>query len=169
MMLIMGSRIHVRDAVQSDLEFIARGNEAMALETEHRTLDASTVRRGVAVVLDDVARGRYFIAEDESGESVGQLMITYEWSDWRNGQFWWIQSVYVVPTARRLGVFRAMYRHLEHLARAAPGVCGLRLYVDSGNLAAQRTYARCGLHDAGYRVMEIEHSGALAAAAATED
>jgi ribosomal protein S18 acetylase RimI-like enzyme len=165
----MGSRIHVRDAVPSDLEFLARGNEAMALETEHKTLDARTVRLGVAAALDNVAHGRYFIAEDESGRPVGQLMVTYEWSDWRNGQFWWIQSVYVVPGARRLGVFRAMYRHLDVLARGTDGVCGLRLYVESNNVAAQRTYARCGLHDAGYRVMEIEHGGADAAATDTEN
>jgi ribosomal protein S18 acetylase RimI-like enzyme len=156
----MSSSIRVRDAVGSDLEFLAHGNEAMALETEHRTLDAGTVRRGVATALDDVAHGRYFIAEDESGKALGQLMVTYEWSDWRNGQFWWIQSVYVVPAARRLGVFKALYRHVEGLARSATGVCGLRLYVESNNATAQRTYTRCGMHDAGYRVMEVELSGA---------
>lgn len=165
----MGSSIHVRDAVPSDLEFIARGNEAMALETEHKTLDALTIRRGVAAALGNVAHGRYFIAEDGAGSPVGQLMVTYEWSDWRNGQFWWIQSVYVVPAARRLGVFRAMYRHLETLARATDGVRGLRLYVESNNVTAQRTYARCGLHDTGYRVMEIEHCGSHTAAADREN
>ena len=165
----MESSIHVRDAMPSDLEFIARGNEAMAFETEHKTLDARTVRRGVAAALENGAHGRYFIAEDGSGSPLGQLMVTYEWSDWRNGQFWWIQSVYVVPAARRLGVFRAMYRHLETLARGTDGICGLRLYVESNNVTAQRTYARCGLHDAGYRVMEIEPCGAPAAAADTEN
>ncbi|HXW10976.1 MAG TPA: GNAT family N-acetyltransferase [Steroidobacteraceae bacterium] len=156
----MSSSIRVCDAVGSDLEFLARGNEAMALETEHRTLDAGTVRRGVATALHDDAHGRYFVAEDESGTAVGQLMVTYEWSDWRNGQFWWIQSVYVVPAARRHGVFKAMYRHVEGLARATAGVCGLRLYVESNNATAQRTYTRCGMHDAHYRVMEVELTGA---------
>ena len=165
----MGSAIHVRDAVASDLEFLAHGNEAMALETEHKTLDALTVRRGVAAALENVTHGRYFIAVDESGQAVGQLMVTYEWSDWRNGQFWWIQSVYVVPAARRRGVFRVMYRHLETLARATPGTCGLRLYVESNNAAARETYARCGMHDAGYRVMEIELSGAHLAAVDQEN
>ena len=164
----MAGLIHVRDAVRSDLEFLARGNEAMALETEYRALDARIVRLGVDAALGNAAHGRYFIAEDEAGTPLGQLMVTYEWSDWRNGQFWWIQSVYVVPAARRRGVFRAMYRHVEHLGRATPGFCGLRLYVESNNVAAQRTYARCGMHDARYRVMEIDHSGALEAAAATE-
>ena len=165
----MVSSIRVRDAVASDLEFVARGNEAMALETEHKTLDAGTVRRGVAAALAEPAHGRYFIAEDESGDAVGQVMVTYEWSDWRDGQFWWIQSVYVVPSARRLGVFTAMYRHLEALARTSPGVCGVRLYVESSNATAQRTYARCGMHDAGYRVMEVEFAGAHPGAATTEN
>jgi ribosomal protein S18 acetylase RimI-like enzyme len=165
----MVSSIRVRDAEASDLEFLARGNEAMALETEHRTLDAGTVRRGVATALADVTHGRYFIAEEESGTAVGQLMVTYEWGDWRNGQFWWIQSVYVVPTARRRGVFKALYRHVEELARATAGVCGLRLYVESNNATAQRTYARCGMHDARYRVMEVELSGAHPGAANTEN
>ena len=94
------------------------------------------------------------------GRVVGQLMITYEWSDWRNGVFWWIQSVYVLPEARRLGVFSELYAHLERLAKATPGVCGLRLYVEHANERAQATYRRCGMVDAGYRVMEVDYSGA---------
>jgi ribosomal protein S18 acetylase RimI-like enzyme len=162
----MTTSIRVRDAVPGDLEFLARGNEAMALETEHKTLDARTVRRGVGAALANDAHGRYFIAEDETAAPIGQLMVTYEWSDWRNGQFWWIQSVYVVPAARRRGVFTAMYEHVDALVRSTAGVCGLRLYVESDNVAAQRTYARCGMHDARYRVMEIDHSGAITAATA---
>jgi ribosomal protein S18 acetylase RimI-like enzyme len=88
-------------------------------------------------------------------------MITYEWSDWRNGQFWWIQSVYVMPAARRGGVFRALYDHVDTLARSTPGVVGLRLYVELDNEAARRTYERCGMHDGGYRIMEVDHSGAI--------
>jgi GNAT superfamily N-acetyltransferase len=91
-------------------------------------------------------------------------MITYEWSDWRDAQFWWFQSVYVVPAARRRGVFKALYAHIDGLARGTPGVCGLRLYVEADSLAAQRTYANCGMHDAGYRVMEVDHSGAVTSA-----
>jgi ribosomal protein S18 acetylase RimI-like enzyme len=95
------------------------------------------------------------------GRVVGQLMVTYEWSDWRNGAFWWIQSVYVLPEARRCGAFSALYSHVERLAKATPGVCGLRLYVELANERAQATYRRCGMTDAGYRVMEADYSGAV--------
>ena len=155
--------LRIRDATHDDLEFLACGNESMARETEHRTLDPRTVRRGVEAVLADHARGRYFVAVDESGAALGQLMVTYEWSDWRDGQFWWLQSVYVLPRARRRGVFKALYDHVDALARSTPGVCGLRLYVELDNLAAQRTYERCGMRDASYRVMEIDHSRAIRA------
>ena len=151
----------IRDARPTDRECLARGNEAMALETEHKQLGPDTIRLGLAAVLENPALGRYFVAEDAAGNVLGQLMVTYEWSDWRNGQFWWIQSVYVLPAARGQGVFRALYDHVEALTRATPGVIGLRLYVESDNLAAQRTYRRCGMDDAGYRVFEVDNSGAI--------
>jgi ribosomal protein S18 acetylase RimI-like enzyme len=154
--------VRIRDASPADQEFLARGNEAMALETEHKRLDPPTIRLGVAAVLGNAAHGRYFVAEDETGTPVGQLMVTYEWSDWRNGQFWWIQSVYVLPSARRSRVFRTLYDHIDALSRGTPGVIGLRLYVELENVAAQRTYERCGMHDGGYRLMEVEHKHALA-------
>ena len=153
--------LRIRDALPADQEFIARGNEAMALETEHKRLDAATVRLGVGEALRDPAHGRYFVAEDASGAPVGQLMVTYEWSDWRNGRFWWFQSVYVVPSARGRGVFRAMYEHVDALARATPGVVGLRLYVEGDNVRAQRSYAHCGMDMRDYRFMEVDYSGAL--------
>ena len=153
--------LRIRDANPDDLEFIARGNEAMALETEHMRLDPETVRLGVGQALRDPAHGRYFIAEDERGTPVGQLMVTYEWSDWRNGQFWWFQSVYVVPSARGRGVFGALYAHVDALARSTPGVIGLRLYVEGDNLRAQRSYARCGMAMRDYRIMEVDYSGAV--------
>jgi ribosomal protein S18 acetylase RimI-like enzyme len=153
--------VRIRNALPSDQEFLACGNEAMARETEHKRLDPPTIRSGVAAVLANDAHGRYFVAEDDAGRRVGQLMVTYEWSDWRNGQFWWIQSVYVEPTARRGGVFRALYDHVDTLCRSTPGVIGLRLYVELDNAAAQRTYERCGMRDGGYRVMEVDNSGAL--------
>jgi GNAT superfamily N-acetyltransferase len=149
-----------RDAAAADLDFIADGNAAMALETEHKVLDPATVRAGVQAAFDDAGRGRYFVAEID-GKVVGQLMITYEWSDWRNGAFWWIQSVYVEPAARRLGVFRALYSHVERLARQTAGVCGLRLYVENENIRAQQTYLGCGMAHAGYLVMETDYSGAV--------
>jgi GNAT superfamily N-acetyltransferase len=149
-----------REATNSDLDFIASGNAAMALETEHKVLDPATVRAGVQAAIDDPGRGRYFVAE-VGGKVAGQLLVTYEWSDWRNGVFWWIQSVYVEPAARRMGVFRALYGHVERLARQTPGVCGLRLYVESDNMRAQQTYLGCGMVRAGYLVMETDYSGAV--------
>jgi ribosomal protein S18 acetylase RimI-like enzyme len=150
----------IRPAVEADAEFLARGNIAMALEAEHKQLDPATVRLGVQAVLEDPAKGRYFVAELD-GHVVGQLMITHEWSDWRNGTFWWIQSVYVIPGARRAGVFRALFRHLEILAEGDRSICGIRLYVERENERAQATYRRCGLEDGGYRVMEVDYSGAV--------
>ncbi|MFO1393465.1 MAG: GNAT family N-acetyltransferase [Steroidobacteraceae bacterium] len=155
--------IHVRPAQPGDIEAIAAGNIAMALEAEHKHLDPPTVRRGVQAVFDTPGHGCYFIAEIDD-QIVGQAMYTYEWSDWRNGVFWWFQSVYVTPDARRRGVFRALYRHIEDLAKADPNVCGLRLYVERDNARAQQTYARCGMQDAGYLVMEVDMSGAVRSA-----
>jgi ribosomal protein S18 acetylase RimI-like enzyme len=155
--------ISIRAARNDDAGFLAAGNSAMALESEHKRLDPATVTRGVRAVLDDPAKGRYFIAE-RGGRPIGQLMVTYEWSDWRNGNFWWIQSVYVLPDARRMGVFRSLYAHLEQLAKADATVCGIRLYVERENERAQATYRHCGLEDAGYVVMEVDYSGAVQAA-----
>ena len=151
--------ITIRPATADDADFLATGNAAMALETEHKQLDPGIVGAGVRAALDDPGKGRYYIAERE-GRRVGQLMFTYEWSDWRNGTFWWIQSVYVLPDARRGGVFRALYRHVEQLAAQDPGVCGIRLYVERENARAQETYRHCGLHDAGYAVMEVDFTAA---------
>jgi len=149
----------IRPATTDDAEFLAAGNAAMALETEHKRLDREIVGAGVRAALADPAKGRYFVAERD-GRPVGQLMLTYEWSDWRNGMFWWIQSVYVLPEARRSGVFRALFRHVEQLAGRDPGVCGIRLYVERENSRAQATYRHCGLHDAEYVVMEVDFTAA---------
>jgi GNAT superfamily N-acetyltransferase len=152
--------IAVRPATPADLESLVAGNIAMALEAEHKRLDPAIVQRGVQAVFDQPGRGRYFVAEI-GGRVVGQAMYTCEWSDWRNGDFWWLQSVYVAPVARRTGVFRAIYGFIERLAKAEPGVCGLRLYVELDNEKAQQTYRRCGMVDAGYVVMEMDMSGAV--------
>jgi len=125
----------------------------MALETEGKVLDAATIRAGIAAGLADPGKARYLVAEQD-GRAVGTLMLTTEWSDWRNGWWWWIQSVYVAPDARRHGVFRALYAHVESEARATPGVCGLRLYVENDNARAQATYQSLGMNDARYRVFE---------------
>jgi ribosomal protein S18 acetylase RimI-like enzyme len=145
----------IRSAAPRDAADIARFNIAMALETEHKALDPATIGAGVAAALADARHGFYLVAEAQ-GAAIGCLMITYEWSDWRNGQWWWFQSVYVDPAWRRYGVFRALYAEIEQRARRAPGVVGLRLYVERENAGAQRTYASLGMGDAGYLVFEKE-------------
>jgi ribosomal protein S18 acetylase RimI-like enzyme len=144
--------ITIRPAVSADLDVLVAGNAAMAAETERLQLDQETLRLGVAAVLDARVPGRYWVAEAE-GRVVGQLLITHEWSDWRNRQVWWIQSVHVAPAARRLGVFRALYAYLRREAQAA-GAGGLRLYVDETNGRAQAVYASLGMSGGHYRVFE---------------
>jgi GNAT superfamily N-acetyltransferase len=136
--------LSIRDATPDDLDVIVEFNRLLALESEDKTLDGDVLRCGVAAVLADPARGRYFVAE-RGGQVVGQLMITLEWSDWRNGWWWWLQSVYVRADARRTGVFRALCDHVTALARADQAVVGLRLYVERDNHNAQATYERHGL------------------------
>ena len=151
----------IREAVAGDRDWLADCAVAMAQETEHKRLDPDVVRAGVAAGIADPAKARYFIAMDVRGHAIGTLMLTHEWSDWRNGDWWWIQSVYVPPAERRRGVFAALYRHAEALARATPGVIGLRLYVERDNAVAQRTYVALGMDDAGYRIFEaaVKHPG----------
>lgn len=149
----MSHDVDIRLAQAHDAELLAAWAQAMALETEHKHLDADTVLKGVQAGIADARRARYFIAM--SGEKpVGTLMLTTEWSDWRNGDWWWIQSVYVHPEFRRKGVFQSLYRHVKHMAEQAKDVCGLRLYVEHENRNAQRTYESLGMEDAGYRMME---------------
>ena len=134
----------------------------MALETEGRTLDPTILRAGVRAVFNDPARGFYLIAELD-GQPAGQMMITYEWSDWRNGVFWWIQSVYTIPELRGRGIFKALYSRVDAMARRMSGeVCGLRLYVESHNQRAQAAYLRCGMSEAIYRMFEVDYSAATA-------
>lgn len=147
--------VSIRLAAPDDAETIARFNQAMAQETEQRALDFERLRRGVEAVLRDSSKGRYWVAELD-GRIVGQLLITYEWSDWRNGAFWWIQSVYVDPAFRRRGVFRALYEHVARQARQEPDVCGLRLYVEQDNQRAQGTYERLGMKPTPYRIYEVD-------------
>lgn len=144
--------MNVRPAVPADAGTIARFNAALALESEGLTLDPATLAAGVDACLADPAKGFYTLAEIDA-EVVGQLLVTFEWSDWRNGFFWWVQSVYVVPHVRRVGVFTTLYRHVETRARAAPDVIGIRLYVEDHNARAQSTYAALGLSREPYRVM----------------
>jgi ribosomal protein S18 acetylase RimI-like enzyme len=124
----------------------------MAMETEKLALDAKVIGPGVRAIFDDPAKGAYFVAEVER-RVAGCLMITHEWSDWRNGDIWWIQSVYVHADFRRRGVFSALYRHVQREARAA-GAVGIRLYMEEDNSAAQATYERLGMQLTHYRVLE---------------
>lgn len=149
--------ITIRQATLEDTEFLVAGNAAMALETEARALDIHLLRAGVCALFDDPTRGFYLIAE-LAGRPAGQMMITYEWSDWRNATFWWIQSVYTLPESRRRGVFKALYAHVDAQARQRPDVCGLRLYVESHNHRAQSVYHRCGMREAVYRMFETDYS-----------
>ena len=148
--------ITVRPATHDDIEFLVHGNAQMALETENLSLDMDRLRRGVHAVFDHPSRGFYLIAE-VNGTRAGQMMITYEWSDWRNGVFWWIQSVYTVPEFRLRGVFSALYAQAEALAGQNGSVCGLRLYVDVHNLQAQAIYRRCGMQETAYRLFEVDN------------
>jgi GNAT superfamily N-acetyltransferase len=151
------NEITIREATLDDLETLVEFNVLMAAETENLKLDVATVSGGARAVLEDPSKGAYYLAEraNDSGERVvaGQLMITYEWSDWRNGLFLWIQSVFVAEGHRRQGVFRALYRHIEERA-ASPGHCGVRLYVHDHNDDAEETYLRLGMVSPGYRVLE---------------
>ncbi len=145
--------IKIRRAKLADGRVIAEFNSRMAEETEHRSLDVGILSRGVKAILGDAAKGIYFVAE-VNREVVGQLMITYEWSDWRNGNFWWIQSVYVRKEFRQHGVFRALYGHVETMAKKRKDVCGLRLYVERQNERAQKTYENMGMTRAAYEMFE---------------
>jgi ribosomal protein S18 acetylase RimI-like enzyme len=147
------SSVAVRPARAADRDAVAAFNAAMARETEHRELDRATLARGVERGLADPAKGRYFVAEVD-GEVAGCLMVTTEWSDWRDGWFWWIQSVYVDPAHRGRGVYGALHEHVRATARAAGDVVGIRLYVEKDNTRAQRTYRKLGMTETDYRLYE---------------
>ncbi|QEH34328.1 putative acetyltransferase [Aquisphaera giovannonii] len=147
----------VRDARPADRPVIVEFNRRLALETEHKRLDAEVLDRGVARALAEPDRLRYWVAEaamPEGPRIVGQTAITREWSDWRDGWIWWLQSVYVDADHRGRGVFKALFRHLRAEALAAPDVIGVRLYVENGNAQAQRTYEALGMRPGGYSVLE---------------
>ncbi len=148
----MTDPITIRPASHADVAHLVDWNAAMAEETEGRALDREVLERGVRGVLDEPRRGFYLVAE-RAGAAVGSLLVTYEWSDWRNGDFWWIQSVYVTPEARRGGVFRALYAAVGQRARAA-GAVGVRLYVELENRRAQRTYKDLGMQRCRYHMYE---------------
>ncbi|MBM4067962.1 MAG: GNAT family N-acetyltransferase [Planctomycetes bacterium] len=145
--------ITVRHAMPADLDIVADFNYRMAQETEGKELDAAVLRAGVEAGLADADKMTYYLAQ-EDGAVVGQMAVTREWSDWRNGWFWWVQSVYVRRQSRRQGVFRTLLRHVEQAARSTPSVIGIRLYVDHDNSNAQQVYLRLGFKQTGYLLLE---------------
>ena len=151
--------ITIRPATPDDAVRIVSFNTALAAETERKTLDARTATDGVREALADPGRSLYFLAEVD-GTVVGQTMVTFEWSDWRNAFFWWIQSVYVDSRYRRRGVFRALHEHVRREARSRPDVCGLRLYVHHDNHRAMKTYERLGMPQSEYLMCEEDWSSA---------
>ena len=144
--------MHYREAVPADASAIIEFQLAMARETEELELDRDILTRGVEALFADPSLGRYYVAE-EDGRIAGSLMITYEWSDWRNGMVWWIQSVYVTPGFRRRGVYAGLYAHVKSMVEQS-AVRGIRLYVDKRNKPAQEVYTRLGMNGEHYLVYE---------------
>jgi GNAT superfamily N-acetyltransferase len=149
------SPVTIRPATTADIPAIVRFNASLAEETEGLVLDYNRLLEGVRAVIADPAKGFYLLGLHE-GVLAGQIMVTTEWSDWRNGTFWWVQSVYVTPDCRSRGVFTALYRHIETLARSRSDICGLRLYVDEHNQRAREAYEHLGMRHARYRMMEVD-------------
>ena len=158
-------QLNVRRARPEDATTIASFSAAMALETEGRNLDPDRLYDGTIALLSDPERGFFMVAELQADrrQLVGQLMVTYEWSDWRNGDFWWIQSVYVDPAWRRKGVYRRLHDTVVEIAKADKKICGIRLYVARDNCAAQTVYRRVGLAPSMYDIYEddfvLKHHG----------
>jgi ribosomal protein S18 acetylase RimI-like enzyme len=146
--------LHIRPATPADEGVVVRFNQLLASESEGKTLHEPTLTAGVRAGLADRHKGFYTLAE-RGGEVVGQVLVTFEWSDWRNGWYWWVQSVYVRSDARREGVFRAIFSHLKEQATADPTVIGLRLYVERENTRAQATYEAMGMTDEGYNLLGL--------------
>jgi GNAT superfamily N-acetyltransferase len=149
----MDQNVMYRGARPSDRDVIVDFQVGMALETEDVALDREICAKGVAAVLANPSLGRYYIAES-AGRVVASLLLTHEWSDWRNGMVWWIQSVYVVPEARGQRVYAGLYEHVKRLAEGEESVRGLRLYVDRRNTRAQQVYTRLGMNGEHYQVFE---------------
>ena len=146
-------RLAIRKAGPADAAAISRFNQAMALETEGKALIAERVDAGVLGLLQRPSLGFYVVASEQE-RIVGCLLVTHEWSDWRNGLFWWIQSVFIEAGWRRRGVYRRLYQHVKDLAATDPAVCGFRLYVEKDNAVAQQTYAALGMAPTDYLIYE---------------
>jgi len=149
----MADCVLVRKAVEADAETIAQFNTAMARETEGRELEQAKTGPGIKALLAHPEYGFYLVAEME-GHVVGSLMITTEWSDWNNGLYWWVQSVYVRTEFRRRGIYRTLYEDVRARASDNPAVCGCRLYVERDNVGAQQAYTRLGMTETHYKIFE---------------
>ncbi len=147
--------VTIHPATSADADALVEFNRAMAAESEDKALDVERLRKGVAHLLEHPEDGCAFVAWD-GAERAGALMVTLEWSEWRNGRFWWIQSVYVRPPWRRRGVYRAMHAHVRNAALSDPLACGLRLYVERDNHGAMATYRQVGMVETDYRLFEEE-------------
>ena len=149
------SKASVRPATAADLDRLVEFQIAMAKETEDKGLNVDQLRAGIDYLLRHPDEGFYLMAERD-GDAAGSLMVTFEWSDWRNGRFWWIQSVYVDAAHRRQGVYSALHETIRRRAKEDPQGCGIRLYVEVENLNAQATYAELGMTETHYRLYEEE-------------
>jgi GNAT superfamily N-acetyltransferase len=145
--------ITVRKATPTDAAVLVRFNAAMAEETEGKKLNLEILGAGVRAVFEEPSRGFYVVAEI-AGVAIGSLLVTPEWSDWRNARYWWVQSVYIDPAHRKKGVYKALHRYVEGLARESGDVCGIRLYVDSENSTAKAVYERLGMTRSRYEFFE---------------
>ncbi|MDH5429530.1 MAG: GNAT family N-acetyltransferase [Nitrospirota bacterium] len=155
--------VQIRRALEADVDTISAFNAALARETEARMLDLQLLRSGVETILRDRSKGWYAVAESLAEPAlpivVGQILITCEWSDWRNGHFWWLQSLYVAKPYRQQGVFRQLYQYVYEQAQTnAEKVCGFRLYVERDNHEAHEAYAHIGFQETPYQMHEIEFS-----------
>ena len=151
----MNAELTIRPATPADIDVLVEFQVAMAQETEDKGLNVEKLRAGIAYLIEHPDEGFYLVAE-RNGESAGSLMVTFEWSDWRNGRFWWIQSVYVDATHRRQGVYSALHAAIRQRAEDDPQGCGIRLYVEVENVNAQATYRQLGMTETHYRLYEEE-------------
>jgi len=152
------ANVTIRQAQTPDAPAIADFNRQMAYETEHKKLLPEVILAGVNAMIANPAHGFYLVAEHE-GEIVGSLMVTTEWSDWRNGVIWWVQSVYILESHRRQGIYRALYDEVKQIASNDPSVCGFRLYVEKDNVNAQKTYSALGMEETDYLMFEELKAG----------
>ncbi len=149
------SDFHIRLATLDDLESLVTCNLSLAWETEGRQLERARLQAGVNSILADATKGFYLVMEHRpAGQSIGQLLLTFEWSDWRNAVFWWLQSVYVQKEWRQHGVFKKLYDYVLQEAERQGNVAGIRLYVEEENAVAQGVYAHVGLSVAPYKLFE---------------